>query len=58
MLLTLEQIKAKLQDMNIAAVARKTGLTKQAIHYIVNGERTNPSYETIKALSKYLNSRG
>ncbi|MBT4081021.1 MAG: helix-turn-helix transcriptional regulator [Gammaproteobacteria bacterium] len=49
----LEQIREKLQDRNIQAVAKATGLHANSIYKFVNGG-TEPKYATIKALSDYL----
>lgn len=53
-MLTIEQIKQRLQDRNLEAVARATGVSRQTISSIKNGKAKMPSYQTIKILSDYL----
>jgi transcriptional regulator with XRE-family HTH domain len=53
-MLTIEQIKIRLSDRNLSAVAKKTGLSRQTISGIANGTAQKPSYETVKILSDYL----
>jgi transcriptional regulator with XRE-family HTH domain len=54
-MLTLEQIKERLGDKNLSEVARRVGLTGAYLSAIVRGVKVNPSYETVKKLSDYLN---
>ena len=51
-MLTLEAIKVKLKDMNIRAVSKACGLHENTVYSLVHGKR--PSYDTVKALSDYL----
>lgn len=53
-MMTLEQIKEKLKDRNLSAVADATGIHRNAIYRLVNG-RSRPSYETVRRLVEYLN---
>lgn len=53
-MLTLEQIKKELGDKNLSEVGRRVGLTGAYLSAIVRGVSKNPSYETIKKLSDYL----
>lgn len=57
-MLTLEEIKQELQDMNASAISDKTGLSRQLVSSIKNGTAKKPSYDTIKILSDYLESNG
>lgn len=52
-MLTLKQIRNRLEDRNIQAVSRKTGLHFNTLHRIKRGE-TTPSYATLERLSAYL----
>lgn len=57
-MLTLEQIIEQLDDRNLSKVAREVGLSTNTLWRIkhnVAGERV--SYETVKLLSDYLESR-
>ncbi len=53
-LLTLDEIKRRLEDRNLSEVARRVGMNRQQVWLIAAGHNTNPSYETIKRLSDYL----
>ena len=56
-MMTLEQIRKLLTDMNLKAVSRATGLNYQLVWRIANGIDKNPTYKTLTALSNYLESR-
>jgi len=53
-MLTIEEIREKLQDKNLEAVARRTGLSRQTLSNIRNDKVIAPSYKTIKIISDYL----
>lgn len=53
-MLTLEEIKERLSDRNISAVAKNIGMTRQFISAVKTGRAPNPSYDTVKKLSDYL----
>ena len=53
-MLTLDEIIKKLQDRNLSKVAAECKLTRPFLSAIRNGHVKNPSYETIKKLSDYL----
>ena len=55
--MTLDQIRHELQDRQAMAVARATGLHFQTVRRIRDGGVKNPSMETVKALSDYLEQR-
>lgn len=57
-MLTLEQIIKKLEDRNLSEVARRVGLTGAYLSAIQRGVKVNPSYETVKKLSDYLEGKG
>jgi predicted transcriptional regulator len=51
-MLTLEQIKQKLEDANLKRVAEKAGVHYNSLYGLMRGR--NPSYDTVKKLSDYL----
>ena len=53
-----EQIKDKLQDRKLSAVAENTGLHYNTLRKLRDGEAKEPSYETIKVLSDYFVGEG
>lgn len=56
-MMTLEQIRAQLQDRRPTMVAQETGLHFNTIRSIRDNPAANPTYKAIKALSEYLESR-
>lgn len=52
-MLTLDEIKDRLKDMNLMRVASKAGIHYNALYRLANGG-TNPSYETVQKLIAYL----
>lgn len=54
-MLTLEQIKERLQHSNLKAVAEASGLHYNTVYKLMTRDIT-PSYATVKALSDYLQS--
>lgn len=52
-MLTLDEIKELLQDRNIQKVANNAGVHPNVLYRIKNGA-SNPSYETVKKISDYL----
>lgn len=52
-MMTLEQIREKLKDRNLSAVADAIGVHRNAIYRLVN-DQSNPSYETVRRLVEYL----
>ena len=53
-MMTLEQIREKLQDRRLSMVALATGLSRQAVHNVATGRTPNPSHETVRRLAEYL----
>lgn len=53
-MMTLEQVKEKLQDRNIAEVSRRCNLQYQTVFNIANGINKNPSYNTVVKLVEYF----
>lgn len=55
--MTLDEIRRQLEDRNIQAVARATGIHPNAIYRIMRG-KSRPLYETVEKLRKYLEGGG
>lgn len=53
-MLTIEEIREKLEDKNLEVVAKRTGLSRQTLSNIRNDKAIAPSYRTIKIISDYL----
>ena len=57
-MLSLEEIAEALRkDRNLKEVSRRTGISYGTIWHLAKGLQTNPSYETVKALSDYLEQK-
>jgi hypothetical protein len=56
-MLTLEEIKGKLADRRLDAVAAATGLHVNSIARIRDGRNLNPKHSTLAALSAYFEGR-
>lgn len=54
---TPEQIRAYLQDANLAKVAKETGLHYNSMLAIKNDVNGNPTWRTIKIISEYIDAR-
>jgi len=53
-MMTLEDVRRQLQDRNLKAVSRATGLGYSTVYEIKNNKRFNPNYDTYKKLVDYL----
>lgn len=53
-MLTIDQVKAALQDRRIDLVASASGVGYSTVRDIRSGANTNPTYETLAKLSAYL----
>ena len=53
-MLTLDEIRKKLQDRNITYVASQTGLSYNTIRDIRNNADANPTYNVLAALNSYF----
>ena len=53
-MLTLDEIRKKLQDRSIPYVAAQTGLSYNTIRDIRNKENANPTYNVLAALNSYF----
>lgn len=52
-MLTLEQIRRRLEPMNIQHVSRETGLHPNSLYRIASG-KTSAGYQTVRKLSDWL----
>ena len=54
-MMTIEQIKRRLADSNLSAVAEKSGVHPATLYRMMSDDSpTKPLYETVKTLSDYL----
>lgn len=53
-MMTLEQIRAALQDRRVSMIARATGLHYNTVRDVRDNDEANPTYKVLKALSDYL----
>ena len=56
-MLTVEQIKRKLQDRNLVKVAAGAGISYPALWNLVNKKQENLHYKTVKKISDYLEEK-
>ena len=56
-MMTLDQIRDALKDRRPAMVAQSPGLHVNTVMRIRDGMNTNPTYEVVAALSKYLQGK-
>lgn len=57
MMMTLESIRKALNDRRLVMVAKATGLHYNTLRDIRDNPATNPTYQTMKALSDYLEAK-
>lgn len=55
-MLNLEEIRLRLVDANLKKVAEKAGVHEARVYRLMSGE-SEPMYETVKALSDYLEGK-
>lgn len=55
-MLTLDQIKARLDDRIMAVVSERTGIHRNTLGSIKSGKIENPTYNVLRKLSDYLES--
>ena len=55
-MLNLNEIRLRLVDANLKRVAEKAGVNVARVYRLMSGE-SSPQYETVKALSDYLESK-
>lgn len=56
-MLTFQEIRERLQDRRLDAVAEATGLHPNSIARIRDGKNNDPKHSTLAALSAYLEAR-
>jgi len=56
-MLTLEEVKEKLKDRRLPAVAQSTGLAYGTVRKVAAGEDKAVSYDVVKRLSDYLEGK-
>lgn len=52
-ILDIDTIRRLMSDRKISQVARQTGIHQNTLYRVLGG-KTNPSYNTLRALSEYL----
>lgn len=57
-MLTFEDIIGYMKGRNLADVSRETGIPYAIVWRTIKGPTLNPSYNTVRALSRYLTDRG
>lgn len=55
-MMTAEQIRAALADRNLYRVAKSAGVSPASVYRFMK-EESSPLYETVKALSDYLEAQ-
>lgn len=53
-ILTIDEIRSKLQDRRLEVVATATGLHYNTLRHIRDTKQTNVKYETLEKLSNYF----
>ena len=53
-----EELREKLKPFNLKEVAKATGMNYQKVYWIASGRSTNPSYESVSTLVKFLKEIG
>ena len=56
-MLSLQEIREKLKDMNLSAVSRSIGMHHQQMWKLINDESSNPTAQTLERLTEYLEGR-
>jgi DNA-binding Xre family transcriptional regulator len=57
-MLTIKEIRQKLEDRKLQIVAEKTGVHYNTLKKIKDGKNDNPTLKVIKAISDYLEGAG
>lgn len=55
-MLTLDQVKHRLEHMNLKRVAKEAGVHYNALYRMMNGS-VSPRYETVKKVSDWIEGR-
>ena len=56
-MLSLQEIREKLKDMNLSAVSRSIGMHRQQMWKLANDKSSNPTAQTLERLTEYLEGR-
>ncbi len=56
-MLPIEEIRERLEDRNLAAVARKMKCTRSYLHYVRSGKQTPKDTDLLLMLSNYLEGK-
>lgn len=56
-MLSLQEIREKLQECNLAAVGRKIGMSQPQIWRLMNHPSPNPTIKTLERVTAYLEER-
>jgi len=54
---TIDQVKDRLADRNLKAVAEKSGVHYNTLYRLMSSDSPNPHYETMKKLIEYLDNQ-
>lgn len=57
-MLALDEVKKRLQDRNLTAVAKSVNLSYDTVRRVAKGDYIRISYSAVKALSDYLLATG
>jgi hypothetical protein len=52
--MSIDELRAKLKHMNLASVARATGLTRHQVAGVANGTTRRPDYDVVKTLIEFF----
>lgn len=53
-MLSVKEIRTRLSDRNLSEVSRRVNLSYQTVFYFCQADNNNPSHNTVKVLSEYL----
>lgn len=56
-MMTLEELKLKLEDRNLKQVAKNSGVSYETVSTIASGKNKNPSYNSVVKLVNYLGDK-
>jgi predicted transcriptional regulator len=55
-MMSLQEIREKLADSNISAVARKVGMPQPQLARLMRSQKANPTAKTLERITDYLES--
>jgi len=56
-MLSLQEIREKLKDMNLSAVSRSIGMHRQQLWKLANDESSNPTLQTLERFTEYFKDK-